>query len=155
MKKTAERCCGRAVHPKEARLDETTLDAFDLSVLEISRYYWQTFAYPQAHSWLDALQTTADRFPHSGGLETGIDVLAAVQAMRSSRCSCFHFNNPRCAGCSAYLSEHERQFISILSAVRHGRMGQARTHAMLLCEGNPVDQLIARMVRLAERAPAP
>ncbi|MEM1064516.1 MAG: hypothetical protein AAF771_07865 [Pseudomonadota bacterium] len=142
-------CCGRHPTPKETTVEEAAFDSAALAVLEVARYYWQTFAIPQSQSWLCALQRAETRFPGLNGVEVGLDTLAAVQAMRMSRTSCFNFNNPGCPHCSLIVSEHERQFMNVLQAVRQGRVGAAKTHAMILCEGNDTERLIMRMVSLA------
>lgn len=144
--------CGRLPSANNAPLDNTSLDDIEKAVLEISRYYWRSFAAPATQSWLCALQIAAERFgPNSGG-EIGLGVLAAVQAMRMSRSSCFHFNNPVCAGCASILSDDERRFINVFRAVRGGFFGSATTHAMILCEGNDTSALIERMTILVQMA---
>ncbi|MEM9872989.1 MAG: hypothetical protein AAF822_17275 [Pseudomonadota bacterium] len=145
-------CCGRSASPKETTISEAEYDEIETTILEVARYYWQTFAIPESQSWLFALQRSESRFPGPNGAEVGLETLAAVQAMRMSRSSCFRFNNPSCAHCARIVSEHERQFMNIFQAVRAGRMGPARTHAMILCEGNDTDKLILRMQALAKVA---
>ncbi|MEM0950292.1 MAG: hypothetical protein AAGK37_23075 [Pseudomonadota bacterium] len=148
-------CCGRDPSDKETTVQEAGYDGVEEAILEIARYYWQTFAIPQSHSWLAALQRAESGvFADTNG-EIGLEVLATVQAMRKSRVSCFRFNNPACPQCSSIVSEHERQFMNVFQAVRQGRIGAARTHAMLLCEGNPTDHLIIRMTALVEASVRP
>lgn len=143
-------CCGRTPTPKETTIEDAGFDPSALAVLEVARYYWQTFALPQSQSWLCALQRAETRFPGLNGVEIGLETLAAVQAMRMSRTSCFNFNNPGCPHCSRILSEHERQFMNVLQAIREGRVGAAKTHAMILCEGNNTERLILRIIELAK-----
>lgn len=143
-------CCRRDPSPKETTIQEAGYDSVETAVLEVARYYWQTFAIPQSQSWLGALQRSETCFPGLNGVEVGLETLASVQAMRMSRISCFNFNNPGCPDCSRIVSEHERQFMNVLQAIRMGRIGAAKTHAMILCEGNETDALIRRMIELAK-----
>lgn len=149
MKPRSKKCCFREPSPKEMALSEAGYDDIEEAILTIARYYFQTFALPQTQSWLAALQVADTRFPGTSSAGIAMDILAAVQAMRMSRSSPFRFSNPACPGCSQIIGEHERQFMCVVQAARRGQMGSARTHAMLLCEGNDTEALIARMVALA------
>lgn len=40
--------------------------------------------------------------------------------------------------------------MNVLQAIREGRVGAAKTHAMILCEGNNTERLILRMIELAK-----
>lgn len=142
-------CCGRNPSAKETTLHDAAYDKYESAVLEIARYFWQTFAIPESQSWLMALQRAETRFHPLNGAEIGLEILATVQAMRMSRSSSFLFNNPGCPHCALIVSEHERQFMNVLKAVRAGRMGPAKTHAMILCEGNNSDVVVLRMMTLA------
>lgn len=148
--RTTDGCCGRKPTNIDPTIKDMGLDPIATSVLTVARLFWQTFAYPDTQSWLFALQRAELFFGNKDGGEVGLEILATVQAMRMSRVSCFQFNDPNCRDCAEMLSAHERQFINIFGAVREGRMGSARTHAMLLCEGNDTDALITRMVQLAK-----
>ncbi|WP_147112313.1 hypothetical protein [Tateyamaria sp. syn59] len=143
-------CCGRSPEAKECALSDAGLDKIELVILDVARCYWQTFATPQAQTWLMALHRAEVAFGSEQGPQVALEVLAAVQAMRTTRISCFRFNNPACPHCAAILSEHERQFMFVAQAIRAGRLGPARTHAMLLCEGNDTTRFIQRMSSLAD-----
>lgn len=134
---------------------EAGYDDIEESILTIARYFFQTFALPQTQSWLAALRLADIRFPDTSREEIAMDVLGAVQSMRMSRSSPFRFSNPALPGCSQIISEHERQFMCVFQAVRREQMGPARTHAMLLCEGNDSEAFITHMVAVAaSTAPA-
>ncbi|MEL7300777.1 MAG: hypothetical protein AAFM92_10370 [Pseudomonadota bacterium] len=141
-------CCGRPLSRKETTRHEAGLDELDFDVLTISRFYWQQFAMPMSQSWLYALREAEAAFPGREAATIAFAILAAVQANRCSRVSTFHFNNPGCGACRNVISEHERQFMSVFRAVRAGRVGAARTHAMLLCEGNDTTDFIEEMQAL-------
>lgn len=138
-------CLHRQPSVKEISLADADFDVCETTVLEIARCYWQTFAYPASQAWLSAFQrANQGSWGHRGGV-IGLQVLEAVQAMRMSRTSCFHFSNPDCKCCSAIVSEHERHFMNVFRSLRDGRVGPARTHAMILCEGNDTGELMERM----------
>lgn len=141
-------CCNRSPSPKEIGLGEAGYNDVEDAILEISRYFFQTFAIPEAQSWLTGMQRAESRFAGAAGPGIAFDILAAVQAMRMSRVSPFRFNNPSCPGCSAIVSEHERQFVGVYRAVRRGHRGEAQMHALLLCEGNATACLMRRMEAL-------
>lgn len=145
----SDECCARSPSDKELALAETDYDFEEKAVLEVARFFWQSFAVPETQSWLLALQCAEDNFDHLGASNTGLLVLASVQSMRMSRVSCFQFNNPMCKGCASIVSEHERQFMNVFRAVREGSKGRALTHAMILCEGNDTELFISRMEELA------
>ena len=149
MKRSNEACHHRRPSPKEYLLATAGYDEVEKTVLEIARHYFQTFAIPQSQSWLRALQRAEAVIPGEQASNIGLDILAAVQAMRTCRSSCFQFNNPLCPGCAKIVSEHERQFLAVFQAMRHGREGPARTHALILCEGNDHSNLLHRMSILA------
>ncbi|MEM0937099.1 MAG: hypothetical protein AAF646_09340 [Pseudomonadota bacterium] len=142
--------CGRCTSPKDTTLADAKYDLIEVTILEVARHYWQTFAMPETQSWLRALQCAETRFPGPHGGEIALETLATVQAMRVSRTSNFRFNNPNCPCCSQVVGEHERQFMSVFQAVRSNRVGLARTFAMLLCEGNNTDRFLMRMAALAK-----
>lgn len=149
FEKQAMHFCSRSPAEKEIYLSDMGFDFSERVILEIARFYWQTFAVPESQSWLRALQVAENNFGTQHGSDIGLTILAAVQAMRISRSSCFQFNNPNCAACSKLLCEHERLFMSAYRALKDGREGSARTHAMLLCEGNDIERLICELGILA------
>ena len=141
-------CCDRPPLSKEVPLEEAGFSETEMAILEVSRFYWQTFAEPSSQSWLFALQSAEERFGGAHGGELGLEILACVQSMRMSRKSCFRFNSSRCKDCAAFVSEHERQFMNVFISLRDGNRGAALTHAMILCEGNSTDAFIDRMRHL-------
>jgi len=140
------KCCKRRPGDKEMSMDVSGYDVVERAVLHISRCYWQNFATPHSQAWLSGICHAERAF----GGNAAFHVLSAVQAMRISRISCFHFNNPACEGCAAIISEHERQFMNTFKAVRAGRMGSAETHAMILCEGHDTRNFINEMKALVD-----
>jgi len=144
-----DKTCDRSPSAKEIALAESGYDAADRAVLEVTRYFFRTFAMPETQSWMMAFHRTASLFPEDTHATAGLSLMATVQAMRTSRVSTCMCNNSGCPGCSAIVSEHERQFVEVSRSVRRNQIGAARIHAMLLCEGKNTDAFIDRMVVLA------
>ena len=70
-------CCARPPNQKELLLEKAGYDEVENAVLHIARYYWQTFATPQSHSWLSAISLAEHYF----GGTAAQKVLSVVQAM--------------------------------------------------------------------------
>lgn len=141
--------CGRTMDARDTAITDLGFDAIEITILAIARFYWQAFAVPESQSWLRALHLADERFGTHKGQEVGLGILWAVQAMRMSRRSCFQYNNPQCPGCAVIVSEHEQHFMAAFRGVRNGSIGKARTHALILCEGNDAAVMLARMGDLA------
>ncbi|WP_461425888.1 hypothetical protein [Gymnodinialimonas sp.] len=146
-------CCGRKLDPKEILVADAGLDRDEVAILTLTRFYFQSFAVPQTHAWIGALEHTQAHFGEAHGLLVAGRVLGAIKVMRSTRRSVFCFNSPTCPGCAAILTEHERRMIRSLAALRCGRDGLARTELMMLCEGNDTDDVLAAFRVLAQALP--
>jgi len=110
---------------------------------------FQGVAEPYVQSWTSGFSVGHYHLERTDGAEIALDILEAIQSMRHARVSCFRFSNPRCTGCAGILGEHERLLMQSFRAVRRGKTGEARTHAMLLCEGNDTDEFLYRLAILA------
>lgn len=141
----------RAGRPGEVAVETLCLDPFARLTLVLLRFHFQTFAQPDSQGWLTALRAAT---VHVGPRAAGplcYDLVALVQALRHARRSCFNFNRPDCGCCSGWLTVEERQLMQVLSAVRRGQKGAALTHALLLCEGNAAEDLVAMAEVYARR----
>jgi hypothetical protein len=132
----------------------------DYGVLVTARFFFLSFANPDAHGWMTALLGADDLFGRlSGKSELGAEIvrrtLAVVQDMRLSRRAVLRFSNPRCASCAQILTHDERHLIQMVQALRRGDRSVAASSAMLLCEGNPIDDLLSSARWLADGLGAP
>ena len=127
--------CQRVASPKEISRDDALLDFTEDTLLTASRYYFQSFACPETHGWLQALSITQVHFGDTMGPAIAVKLLTAMQAMRCSRKSMFQFNAPACPCCAEILTEHERRFMTAIQAMRIGDLNTVRLEIMLLCEG--------------------
>lgn len=142
--------CARRPDEKEAWVVDAGFDHAEQAVLAMSRCFFKGFGEPESQAWLWAIEGAKAHFPKHMASLIAIAVLDAVQEMRRSRVSMFHFNNPCCDGCARILSEHERHLMSAFVSVRQKKQGTARTSAMMLCEGNDVSGFLAALKHLAD-----
>lgn len=134
----------------ERFLSDLGLSARETTILQISRCFFQSFAVPASHGWLQAHRVAAAELPERIGPSVMCATLDMVQGLRVSRRSIFRFSNPYCAACARILTPHERLMMATLSAQIEGRCDEARAHATLLCEGNGMEEFLDKSERLAE-----
>ncbi|MGY6410131.1 MAG: hypothetical protein ACXIUV_03770 [Alkalilacustris sp.] len=144
----------RAGRPGEVAVETLGLDPFAQLTLVLLRFHFQTFAQPDSQGWLTALRVATVHVGPRAAAPLCYDLVALVQALRHARHSCFNFNRPACGCCSCWLTVEERQLMQVLGAVRSGQKGAALTHALLLCEGNAAEDLVA-MAEVYARRHAP
>lgn len=140
--------------PDEVALDSLNPDLFARLTLALMRWHFQTFAAPDSQGWLTALRCATT---HVGPRAAGplcYDLVALIQALRSTRSSPFRFNPEGCACCRVWLTPEERLLLELIAALRQGRKGRAQTLVQLLCDGATSDDLIA-MAEIYLRRHAP
>ena len=152
---TAQKVINCSRHPgqKEIYVNSAGLDQIEFALLEIARFYLQTYAVAASHSWILGLKAAEKHFGIEVGARVGVRLLLALQEMRFARRSVFSFNSPQCVGCSKYLSEHERRLMTSISALRSGRLGLAQAEMMMLCEGYDTSAALSAFTELAEMLP--
>lgn len=148
-----DRCRG-AARPDAAsgRADGFTiaqLDTFEREVLNIARRFFEAFARPESHAWMDAFREAEQAFPAPFGASIAHAVLIAINELRASRRSVFQFERSGSASGARVLTDGERYFICVLHHIRRGNWASARAHALFLCEGNDASRLLAASERLA------
>ena len=145
--------CNRVLQPKEIMRTDARHDEVEGDLLTIARFYFQSFALPDSQAWIGGIGWAETSFGDVEGPLIGTRLLCALMAVRHARRSVYCFNSPTCPDCAAIVTEHERRFMSAVHAVRKGRMGQARTELMMLCEGNDTDPALDALTRLASVLP--
>jgi hypothetical protein len=129
------------------------MDGAAAGILAIQRHYFQSFAFPASQGWMHAHVIAEERFGGTRGAVIAVATLAQVQAMRQARSGTFRFNDPLCPACRLHLTGEERLLSLTLAALRRGdgdaARAKARAHATILCEGAPVDRLLAATAQLA------
>lgn len=137
--------CRHRIPGRVSTVAEAGCSADHRSVLEIARLFFRSFAAPQSQSWVAAFPRAQQDFAGRAPERIAVCVLTAVQAMARARRSRFNFASPDCACCAQKLTEHERQFISVLMDLGAGRKSSARVNAMLLCEGAESGRFLSAM----------
>ena len=94
MRVPAARNCNRQPSPKEVYVNSAGLDDTDVALLEIVRFYLQTFAVESSQSWILALKASEKYFGKEKGARIGVQLMFALQEMRFARRSVFSFNYP-------------------------------------------------------------
>ncbi|MEO9648939.1 MAG: hypothetical protein ABJ360_23145 [Roseobacter sp.] len=150
MKQNKNKCCARSLSKKEIPVEVVSYERRGACILEVDRFFWQSFTTPDGQSWMIALQRADQHFYSTMDDETGLKTLATVQAMRMCRGAHFNVNSPGCRICSLIANEHERQKMSAFTAIIGNRIGAARAHARLLCKGNGTSWCVARMCELVK-----
>ena len=145
--------CNRQPSPKEVYVNSAGLDDTDVALLEIVRFYLQTFVVESSQSWILALKAAEKYFGIQEGARIGVRLLLALQEMRFARRSVFSFNAPQCAGCSMYLTEHERRLTTSIGALRRGRLGPAQAEMIMLCEGHDASVVLSAFSELVVMLP--
>ena len=142
-------CPGRAI--KTTPVAAANFDDIEMIFLDAARHFFLSFTEPETQAWETGLSIAMHRLGPEVGSIFATQSLAIVQAMRFSRRSTFHFSNPRCPCCRDKLTEHERNLMDTLIAVRRGNMSGAHLTAMMLCEGHSTDKMIYLMRDFSER----
>jgi hypothetical protein len=145
----------RELRAGEARIEDLDLDRFAHLTLALLRSYCQTFAAPPSQGWLQAIEIATRHAGSDRAPSLCYDLLAVIQALRSSRRSVFTFSNPDCPCCRPIVAAEERQLLAMLEALRRGHRGQAATHALLVCEGQSAERLLEAASRYLQRHDLP
>ena len=140
--------CNRQPGDKDTYVNLAGLDYTELALLEVTRFYLQSYATEYSQSWILGLTASEKYFGIEGGARVGVRLLLALQEMRFARRSVFVFNAAECLGCSKYLSEHERRLITSIAALRRGKFGLARAEIMMLCEGHDTSSTLSALSEL-------
>lgn len=118
------------------KIADAGLDRDERALLQVMRYFFQSFTQPETQGWIMAFRAALQHFPHDQAANIALASLSVLQTMRMSRREAFRFSNPDCAACCEVLCDDERQLIGIVAATRRGQRSRAHTHALLICEGN-------------------
>lgn len=107
--------CPKKPRPGCVPLASLEVDPIDFAFLTASRFFFVSFSEADARSW--------------------------VSTIISSR-SCFQYSNPRCQCCATIVTADERHLLQMVQHARAGRTSRVMSSAMLLCEGNPIEQVV-------------
>ncbi|MCR9135669.1 MAG: hypothetical protein NXI27_06735 [Alphaproteobacteria bacterium] len=130
------------------------LDACERALLDMVRHFLLAYTKHDHPHWETALELGSRYFGARNGPLTTFAVLDVIKALRTSRKTCFTFNNPRCGTCRNKLSDCERHLCRTLHFARNGERSRVRTEALILCEGFDTKALLAAVERLASLLPS-
>ena len=134
--------CANNQHGDAILVASAGFDADERAVLNVMRYFFQSFTRSSTQGWMGAFRHALDVFPPEHAANVALAVLSVVQSMRMSRREVFRFSNPDCPGCRKILCDDERQLIGIVVAMRRGQRSRAHAHALLICEGNDTSPVL-------------
>jgi len=137
---------GRRLRKSETWVADSGLDTVELNCLALARHFILGMEYPEDPRILAQFEKAAERFGPRDAHAVSYAVCDLIRAIRQSRRSTFMFSNPNCRICQTILTAPERHLILALAAARQGRRGTAAVHVMLLCEGQP-DQEVNTILR--------
>lgn len=135
--------CQKKLRPGCVPLASLEVDPIDFAFLTASRFFFVSFSEPEARSWVSLILGSESFFPGPGSAERMRRALAVIDEMRSARRSCFQYSNPRCQCCAAIVTADERHLMQMVQHARARRTSRVMSSAMLLCEGNPIDRVVA------------
>ena len=134
--------CPRQLQPNEVARRCAGFDPVENTLLTLVRFFAETFAMPQTQSWMRSIDYAEQQFGTDKGAVVAQRLLLALQAMRKTKRSQFHFSAPSCKWCSDIVTENERRFVAAIANLRRGKSSQTITELMFLCEGNNTSNLI-------------
>ena len=145
-------CHGRSA-PGDVPLASLNTDFVDFGFLSAARCFFVSFSDGNSNAWVSAFLGSDRFFPGGNSAEKMRRALAVVHEMRTSRNSTFRYSNPSCQGCSAIVTQDERYLLQMIQHARAGNGSRVASSAMLLCEGNSTDRVIAAAYEFAELVP--
>lgn len=157
MKDRSHKKCpsGRLLAKGEQLLEHAGFDVAEKNVLRLTRAFILSMADRKNPRRNQNLQDATSRFDPEQADEITHAVVGLLGSVRKARQAPFFYSNPNCLNCRKILTEHERRLIEALAATRRGQRSKAYTQIMLICEGNPDDEVHHSMRRLADLLPLP
>lgn len=140
-----------APSPDRVLLSDYPFDGFEIGILKITRLFLMAAQVPKSQSWQDAFRYADTHFGPDKGPMIAKAVLDVTNALRATRTSAIRFHTPYCRNCSAHVTREESHLISTLYCLRR-KTPNARSHAMMLCEGADDTAFFDKMNTLISRA---
>ena len=146
----AKNPCKARYEAGDVSLSSLNADGSDFAFLSAARFFCTSFSESDPSAWLTAILASDSIFPGGKSAEKMRRSLSIVHEMLTSRKSMFRFSNPRCQVCSAIVTKDERYLLQMVQFARQGATSRLTSSAMLLCEGNAIDRVVAAALDLAE-----
>lgn len=135
-------------HDQYQMQNQLPFDTDERHVLHIARLFFVSFHYPTSQAWMPAIFTAEQLFDSPAGAVIAARVLQVVNTVRFVRSAGFSYCDPGCSDCSKYITKEERYLVAALHSARRGRMSDARTQALLLCQGGDHAPFLAALALL-------
>jgi hypothetical protein len=116
-------------------LDAMPFDVVETHILHVARLFFVGFHHPKSQAWMSAIFTAEHLFGTSQGAVTAARILQVVNSARYVRSAGFNYCDPNCVDCARFVTKEERYLIMALHSLRRRKQSDARTQAMLLCQG--------------------
>ncbi len=142
-----------SLSPTELLLADSGFDVIEYRLLAISRYFLVSYTKPQTAAWEIAFDLSCVDFGERDGPHVAMALVNLLRAMRESRKTTFHFNNPRCPQCAGRVCDCERHLIGAIKAARHRKIADVRMESLILCEGFDTEPLIMAINSLVALLP--
>jgi hypothetical protein len=116
-------------------LNQLSLDVAETHILHIARLFFVGFHHPKSQAWMPAIFTAEHLFGAHQGATIAARILQTVNAVRHVRSAGFSYCDPNCTDCARFVTKEERYLMMALRSLRCGKLSDASTQAMLLCQG--------------------
>ncbi|MDE0970325.1 MAG: hypothetical protein OSA51_13155 [Octadecabacter sp.] len=126
-------------------LDQLSFDMAETHILTIARLFFVSFHHPKSQAWMSAIFTSEDLFGEAQGAKIAAQILQTVNSVRHVRRSGFSYCDPNCEDCAQFVTKEERYLVLALHCLRRGKLSDARTQAMLLCQGGDYTQFMGML----------
>lgn len=137
----------------EPLLVHAGFDSIECRLLTISRYFLVSYAKPHTSAWEIAFDLGCLDFGERDGPLVAMALVNLLRAMRESRKTTFHFNNPRCQECAGRICDCERHLMAAIRAARNRKIADVRMESLILCEGFDTEPLISAIDSLVALLP--
>lgn len=125
------------------------------ATLDMLRCLFVGLAEDNSHGFSAAMARGDWYFENGVSADMTAALLDYVHQVRRRRRTKFVFSDPRCPCCRPRVTDCEYRMLSIIDARLDGRAVDAKTHAIILCEGPADEELLraaAAVGRVMERA---
>tara|TARA_B100001175_G_C19235824_1_gene507579 strand:+ start:191 stop:685 length:495 start_codon:yes stop_codon:yes gene_type:complete len=130
-------------------IQELNFDIFEISVLQIMRYFCEAFEQPVNQAWKLAFLEAERIFPPPFGATIAHAISITIDMVCLGRKRKFSYFRRTSTQTNNLITDEERYFLMTLHYVRRGKRSSARTYAMMVNEGSKIEAFLSAIERLA------
>lgn len=145
---SANQSCVFVCTPNAVSVAQMQLDPFEMSVLEISRIYFETFQSPEKQLWAEAFHLAEQRFDVPYGATVAQAVATILLHLQSKRAGIFAYFGRDHAEAYTLLTQDEANLMRLVQHMRAGRVSLLHSTALILACGGNVRPLLATVEQL-------